>query len=116
MTKITRIFLNLVLSLSLVLTGQSMAMARGMSPAADQIVICTGSGPMVMTVDAEGNPTAPSHLCPDCALNLLQGVLTQGMSFVGFTGWHKIQAHDTAIVLVRLGLVKPRVRDPPLVL
>lgn len=113
MTRLTRICSALVLSFALVLTGQGMAMARGMSPAVDAIVICTGHGPVVMSVDADGNPTAPAHLCPDCAMNLLQGVLSQGVALTSFAGWEKIKAHYRTVALACPGPRAAHARDPP---
>ena len=54
----------------LVLTGQAMAEARMMSTPTGEIVICTGTGPLAVSVDASGQPTGPAHICPDCALAL----------------------------------------------
>ena len=59
------------LALILVLTSGAMAVARGQTMAAGSIVICAGAGPVSIPVDAEGNPTGPAHICPDCALGLL---------------------------------------------
>ena len=64
-----RLFPSLLLALALVLTGQGMAMARGGSAASGQMVICTGTGPMVVHVDAQGQPTHAPVLCPDAALH-----------------------------------------------
>ncbi|MFT7593517.1 MAG: hypothetical protein ACI8R4_000830 [Paracoccaceae bacterium] len=55
----------------LVLTGQSMAIARGASGPAGEMVLCTGTGPVLIYVDENGTPTAPRQYCPDCALSLL---------------------------------------------
>ena len=44
--------------------GDASAMA--MRDAAGQMVICTGTGPVTIYVDAEGRPAAPPHPCPDC--------------------------------------------------
>jgi hypothetical protein len=55
----------LVLALTLVLTSQAFALARGQAAAAGQMVICTGTGFVMLTVDADGNPTGPAHVCPD---------------------------------------------------
>ena len=90
-----------------------MAMARGMAPAADEIVICTGQGAVVMTIDADGNPTAPAHLCPDCAMNLLQGVLSQGVALTSFTCWQKVRAHYQTLAQACPGLYATQARDPP---
>lgn len=67
-----RIYLALALSLMLVVTGQGMAVARGMRGPAGQMVICTGSGPVMVSVDEKGQPTGPAHICPDGALSLIQ--------------------------------------------
>lgn len=59
----------------LVLTGHSMAIARGMPMAMGAIELCTGAeGPVMMPVDAEGNPTGPPHICPEFSLSLLNAV------------------------------------------
>lgn len=55
----------------LVLTGQSMAIARGASGPAGEMVLCTGTGPVTVFVDENGAPVKPPQYCPDCALTLL---------------------------------------------
>lgn len=60
--------LTLLLVLLLVTTSQSMAVARGSAAAVGQMVICTGSGPVAVFLDAEGRPTNAPHLCPDSTL------------------------------------------------
>ncbi|NOE18820.1 hypothetical protein GS634_11880 [Ruegeria atlantica] len=70
---ITR-FLPYVLSLLLVLTGQGLAVSRGMDRAVGQMVLCTGTGPVVVYMDEDGQPTAPPHYCPDYALSLMGAV------------------------------------------
>ncbi len=68
MIALTRLF-GLTLALLIAVTSQQMAMARGMTKdAAGQVILCTGQGPTVVTLDAQGNPTGPLHICPDCAL------------------------------------------------
>jgi hypothetical protein len=65
-----RPFGGLILALVLALTSVTMAQARGQAMAVGQIVICSGGGIVSVPVDAEGRPTGPAHLCPDCALGL----------------------------------------------
>ncbi|MFK7940687.1 MAG: hypothetical protein AB8B82_15000 [Roseovarius sp.] len=113
MKRVLRILSGLVLSLALVLTGQSMAMARGMAPAADEIVICTGHGPVILTVDADGNPTAPAQLCHDCAMNLVQGLLTNDLVLSRMTTWQKVSPAHVTYPAVRLTLRAPQARGPP---
>ncbi|WP_050603241.1 hypothetical protein [Ruegeria sp. 6PALISEP08] len=66
--------LPVVLSLLLVLTGQGLAMSRGMDKAVGQMVLCTGTGPVVVYMDESGQPTAPPHYCPEYALSLLGAI------------------------------------------
>lgn len=72
MTTPLRTYLALLLSLMLVVTSHSMAVARGMPGPAGQMVICTGTGPVMISVDEDGQPTGPAHICPDAALSLIQ--------------------------------------------
>jgi len=55
-------------------------MARGMPAAQGHITICSGTGPVMIHVDARGVPTAPPHLCPDAALSLIQTGADAGAS------------------------------------
>lgn len=66
--------LPFALSLLLVLTGQGVAVSRGMDAAVGQMVLCTGTGPVVVYMDADGQPTSPPHYCPDYAQTLLGAV------------------------------------------
>lgn len=60
--------LGVLVSLLLMATGHSMAMARGAAAATGQMVICTGAGPTTVYTDADGAPTDAPHICPDCIL------------------------------------------------
>ncbi|MWD26450.1 hypothetical protein E0K89_003070 [Aquicoccus sp. SCR17] len=70
MHALTRSLLHLLLVLTLVLTGEALVTERGRAAAAGQMVICTGTGTVMVSVDAEGKPTGPAHICPDGALAL----------------------------------------------
>lgn len=74
MTRLFRTYLAFLLSVLLILTGQSLAASRGVSMAVGQMEICSGNGPVVVYMDAEGQPTGAPHYCPDCALMLLGAV------------------------------------------
>ncbi len=69
-----RRFLPFLLSLLVILTGQSVAESRGIDRAVGQMVLCTGTGPVVVYMDADGQPTQAPHYCPDYALALLGAV------------------------------------------
>lgn len=58
----------------LVLTGLSMAVARGTPATAGQIEICTGSGPIMVVLDEDGNPTGQVHYCPESAMTLMNAL------------------------------------------
>ncbi|MCW1952074.1 MAG: hypothetical protein KIH44_012000 [Octadecabacter sp.] len=67
----TRI-LTLTLALLIAVTSQQMAMARGIArDAAGQVILCTGQGVTTVTLNAQGEPMGPVHICPDCALTLM---------------------------------------------
>lgn len=63
-----RVFIPFLLALILALTSQAMAVTRVSSDATGQMVLCIGTQSVTVYVDAEGQPTAAPHFCPDCAL------------------------------------------------
>ena len=69
--RFARTALGLSLALMIAATSLSMAVARGQTRVAGEIVICTGMGVTVVSVDAEGNPTGPAHICPDMVLAMM---------------------------------------------
>ncbi|MDA7966660.1 hypothetical protein [Ruegeria sp.] len=74
MKQLNRIILSMILSCLIILTGQGVAASRGVDRAVGQMVLCTGHGPVVIYMDAEGQPTSAPHFCPDYALALLGAV------------------------------------------
>ncbi|RLK11358.1 hypothetical protein [Ruegeria conchae] len=69
-----RQILPYALSLLVLVTGQGLAASRGIDRAVGQMVLCTGTGPVVVYMDDEGQPTRAPHYCPDYALSLLGAV------------------------------------------
>ncbi|WP_375175448.1 hypothetical protein [Pseudooceanicola sp.] len=67
-----------VLSLLIVLTGQAAAVAHAAPGPSGQVELCTGSGPVMVYVDAEGQPTGAPVYCPDFALSLILALDTPG--------------------------------------
>jgi hypothetical protein len=62
----------LALSLMLAFTGIGLAAARGQAMAGGQVVLCSGAaGAVTLTLDAQGRPAGPAHICPDMALGLI---------------------------------------------
>jgi len=60
---------GLLLAVVLVLTGQSMVVARGAAAATGQVEICIGADIVKVYVDRDGQPTQAPHICPDCVLS-----------------------------------------------
>lgn len=67
----SRLIFPLLLALSMAMTSQSMAVARGAAAATGQMVICTGSGTMTVFTDADGVPTGAPYICPDCVAGVI---------------------------------------------
>ncbi|WP_240931831.1 hypothetical protein [Parasedimentitalea denitrificans] len=61
-----RSYLTLFLVLAVTLTAHSAGAMRGMRDATGQVVICSGTGPVVIYVDADGQPARAPGNCPDC--------------------------------------------------
>ncbi|EIE52632.1 hypothetical protein AL036_03685 [Salipiger aestuarii] len=59
-----------ILSLVLAMTGYQMAVARAQPVPVGQVVICSGFGLVTVMVDADGQPVAESHVCPDGLMTL----------------------------------------------
>lgn len=79
MKRLLRPLFGLCVALVLTMTAQTMAVARGADAPAGEMVLCTGSGPVVVQFDAQGNPVGPVHYCPDCALALFDMAASAGM-------------------------------------
>ncbi|SDI64478.1 hypothetical protein [Lutimaribacter saemankumensis] len=67
MTMLRHPVMGVLMALMLVLTGQSMAIARGTPGPSGEMVLCTGTGPITVLVDENGQPVGRAHICPDCA-------------------------------------------------
>lgn len=72
--RIMRTLLGLLLSLCLAATSLTMAVARGQARVGMVVVLCTGTGPLAVAVDAGGKPLKARHICPDCALSLFVAI------------------------------------------
>ncbi|AFO92101.1 hypothetical protein D1822_11820 [Phaeobacter inhibens] len=59
-----RSYLALALTVLMALTGISAQ--AGMRDAAGQMVICTGTGPVMVYIDSDGQPVSPPMECPEC--------------------------------------------------
>gem|GEM_PF-342898 len=66
-----RLHISVFLIALMTLTGQSMAMARGMPVSVGTMEICSGQHTVIIAVDANGEPTLPQHHCLDCTVMAL---------------------------------------------
>jgi len=112
MTKF-RTYIAAFCALLLVVTSHSMAQARGMTDAEGQIVICTGTGPITVLVDADGQPVERGHVCPDCAMSLFAGVSAPfEPPMLALGGGETVSfPANTATTLLRI--VRATARGPP---
>lgn len=60
-----RLTILLILACLAGLTNLAAGAARGMADPAGRMVLCTGTGPVMVYVDEAGAPTGPPVLCPD---------------------------------------------------
>lgn len=109
-----RLLLSLALTLLLAFTSLGMAVARGQHRGMEQVVICSGPGVVMVTLDAQGNPVGPASLCPDGALSLF---LALDLPVPG--GAHILPAAPPVFALAAQtppvrGVSAQRVRAPPL--
>ncbi len=68
MTSLLRHITSLGLALLIAFTSVQFAAARGQSPAVGTMEICTGTGPVHILVDENGEPTGGVMICPDYAM------------------------------------------------
>ncbi|MFC6584970.1 hypothetical protein [Sulfitobacter aestuariivivens] len=105
---------TLLLALMLAITSQSMAVARGASAASGQMVICTGTGPVAVFVDAQGQPTQAPHLCPDATLQVLTDLDMSGPHWIGVDLGADLSGVHPERLYLSQGWRGPPSRGPPL--
>lgn len=114
MKRIFRPLSGCLLALILGLTAQSMAWARGAARPVDEIILCTGAGPIMVAVDENGEPTGQAHICPEFSLSLF--VALQSDPMPGATPvWHDLRiAVPRAARLAQRPSRDAMARGPPL--
>lgn len=103
-----------LLALLVVLTSQQFAIARGQPHAAGQIELCVGTEVIVVSVDENGNPTGPAHICPDVAMAFMAPVALEAPQITQVI--HISRAFYEAAQTIETSLVhiEPQARGPPL--
>ncbi len=72
-------FISATLMALLVLTGSALAMARGAGHVAGQMVICTGTGPVMVYLGELGQPTDPPVYCPDAVVSMIEDAVVSDL-------------------------------------
>lgn len=105
--------LPLALSLLLVLMGQSLAVARGQTQVAGQIVLCAGGTVSVVDIGPDGTPIKAPVYCPDMALSLLHAIAAPDAAPAVAANSHPFQHFDRAHRPAAQEATPARARDPP---
>ncbi|UWQ78043.1 hypothetical protein K3725_12035 [Leisingera sp. S132] len=108
-----RIFLGLFLALTVALTAHSAAARQGEGNAAGQMVICTGTGPVTVYVDSDGQPAKPPHNCPDCVMHVLDAVAQPAGLVLPVAACSEIAAGQVAALASVLHRLRATARAPP---
>lgn len=80
MARSARSYVAMLLCALLVLTSASTAMARLAPDPTGYMVLCIGERSVLVQIDNEGQPVAPSHHCPDCTISALTALLPVTLS------------------------------------
>jgi hypothetical protein len=105
-----------VLGLALLIgfTSIQFAAARGQSPAVGMMEICTGTGPVHILVDENGEPTGGVMLCPDYALAFFADVWGSLPQANWDAQWQAILVSQGAIRLITNDVLSAQARGPPI--
>ncbi len=105
-----------MLALFIAVTSTSMAVARGqMYDATGAIVLCTGTGPMTVLVDHEGQPVEQAPICPDCAFSFLDFVVSSSEVQLLSSSEYEISLGFETSDRPGRSVAQARVRGPPAV-
>ena len=105
----------LALALALVLAASSvtMAVARGQTRVAGEVVICSGYGLTTISVDAAGRPVDSVHICPDMVLAMFAAPEAAPLVLLAPQGRVSDLILNEPAALVSLAWVESRARGPP---
>mgnify|MGYP000008375647 CR=1 FL=1 len=110
-----RSYLTLILVLAVTLTAHSAGAMRGMRDATGQMVICSGTGPVVIYVDADGQPARAPGNCPDCIMLAMDlSVAPEQMPMAMPRPKGRVQ-QSTQVRLSSRMVLQARARAPPFV-
>ena len=96
------------------LTGQSMAMARGMPLSVGTMELCSGQHTVIIAIDANGEPTVPQHHCLDCTLLALGLPAADIRIVVPDTAYFNLAPPMDAVEASARRILRLNARAPPL--
>jgi hypothetical protein len=108
--------LSALLAILVAFTAQGAAVARTMPDAAGQMVLCTGSGPVMVFLDENGEPTAPPQLCPEYTAGLIVALSEPALSLASEAAWQRQSAEHFNVGLKVLSFGTPNARGPPVLI
>lgn len=105
-----------VLGLALLIgfTSVQFATARGQPPAVGMMEICTGTGPIHILVDENGEPTGGVMLCPDYALSFFADVWSALPQANCDAQWQAISVSQGTLCPVTHDVLSAQARGPPI--
>lgn len=109
-----RSVLTVLMAVVIALTSLTMAVARGQTRIAGEIVICTGYGVTTISVDENGEPTGPVHICPDMVLAMMAAIDTPVPDFTRPETVTRAVEPPVVELAGALWAPTPRARAPPL--
>lgn len=95
------------------LTSVQLAAARGQAPAVGMMEICTGTGPIHILVDENGQPTGNVMICPDYALAFFADPAPNPTSAQRTDIWQTLRFDRTAAVSADHRSPESQARGPP---
>lgn len=101
------------LALLILTTGQAAAVARGMSGAVDMWEICAGTSVIMIYTDADGEQTAPPHLCPDWAGAWLKALGDSPQMAPRNAGFSGVTFGQVVLTPAQSCLIEAVARGPP---
>ncbi|WP_439522230.1 hypothetical protein [Marivita sp.] len=94
-------------------TSVQLAAARGQSPAVGTMEICTGTGPVHILVDENGQPTGGVMICPDYALAFYADMTTPMPEARRVDAWHVLWMSQMDVLAAEHPTPQSQARDPP---
>ena len=104
------------LLLMVAFTSVQLAAARGQSPAVTTMVICTGTGPVHILVDENGQPTGGVMICPDYALAFFADLDVATPDIKRIDVWHAQWRGHTSVLAAEQAVPLSQPRGPPVFL